>query len=118
LLRYVDAGDVRVGGGGILKTIIVNDSLHETSKDNLSRHTITLITSGQIKDSIQHVMSNLSEEATVCHNPSNAEVRMRLSVSKQRLQKFDMRRFNLKKLNKVEEKEQYQVKICSNGKVT
>jgi hypothetical protein len=35
----------------------------------------------------------------------------RLAVSKQVMQEFDMKRFNLKKLNKVESKEQYQVKI-------
>jgi hypothetical protein len=34
------------------------------------------------------------------------------------MQKFDMGRFDLKKLNEVEGKEQHQVKICSTGKVT
>jgi hypothetical protein len=37
----------------------------------------------------------------------------RLSVSKQAMQKFDMGKFNLKKLNDIEVKEQYQVKIFS-----
>jgi hypothetical protein len=40
-------------------------------------------------------------------------VRQRLSVSKQPAQKFDMERFNLKKLNDDDVKEQYQVKISN-----
>jgi hypothetical protein len=40
-----------------------------------------------------------------------AKVRKRLSVSKERMQKFDMGRFDLKKLNEVGGKEQHQVKI-------
>jgi hypothetical protein len=39
------------------------------------------------------------------------KVRGRLSVSKQAAQKFYVERFNLKKLNDLEVKEQYQVKI-------
>jgi DNA repair ATPase RecN len=40
-----------------------------------------------------------------------AKVRERLTISKQFAQKIDMERFNLKKLNKGEVKEQYQVTI-------
>jgi DNA repair ATPase RecN len=40
-----------------------------------------------------------------------AKVRQRLSVSKRSAQKFDMGRFNLKKLNDVAVKENHQVKI-------
>jgi hypothetical protein len=40
-----------------------------------------------------------------------AEVRERLAVSKQKMQKFDMERFSLKKLDEVEGKEQHQVEI-------
>jgi hypothetical protein len=39
------------------------------------------------------------------------KIREGLAVSKQATQKFDMDTFNLKKLNEVEGKEQYQVKI-------
>jgi hypothetical protein len=42
-----------------------------------------------------------------------AKVRQRLSVSKRAAQKFDIERFNLKKLNDVEVKEQYQVRISN-----
>jgi arginine utilization protein RocB len=39
------------------------------------------------------------------------KVKERLSVSKRPAQKFDMERFNLRKLNDMKVKEQYQVKI-------
>jgi hypothetical protein len=42
-----------------------------------------------------------------------AEIRERLAISKQTMHKFHMERFNLKKLNKVEGKEQRGVKISS-----
>jgi hypothetical protein len=41
-----------------------------------------------------------------------AKVRERLSLNKQ-CKKFDMERFNIKKLNDVEVKEQYQAKISN-----
>jgi hypothetical protein len=40
-----------------------------------------------------------------------AKVKERLAVNKQRSQKFDMERFNLKKLNDVEGKEQFRVEV-------
>jgi hypothetical protein len=42
-----------------------------------------------------------------------AKVKERLAVSKQTMQKFDMERFNLKKLDEVVIKEQYRVEISS-----
>jgi hypothetical protein len=42
-----------------------------------------------------------------------AKLRERLSVSKRVALKFDMRRFDLRKLNDAEVKEQYQVKITN-----
>jgi hypothetical protein len=42
-----------------------------------------------------------------------AKVRVRLEVNIQRSQRFDMERFNLKKLNDVEGKEQFCVKIST-----
>jgi DNA repair ATPase RecN len=42
-----------------------------------------------------------------------AKVRERLAVSKQTMQKFDIVRFNLKKLDNVEGKEQYWVEISN-----
>jgi hypothetical protein len=42
-----------------------------------------------------------------------AKDRERLAVSKRTTQKFDMERFNLKKLDEVEGKKQYRVKISN-----
>jgi hypothetical protein len=42
-----------------------------------------------------------------------AKVRERLAVNKQRSQRFDMERFNLKKLNDVENKEQFRVQVSN-----
>jgi hypothetical protein len=42
-----------------------------------------------------------------------AKVRERLAVSKQTVQKFGMEKFNLKKLNEVGAKEQYQIDISN-----
>jgi hypothetical protein len=42
-----------------------------------------------------------------------AKVKERLAVNKQRSQRFSMERFNLKKLNDVEGKEQFSVKVSN-----
>jgi hypothetical protein len=42
-----------------------------------------------------------------------AKVREKLAVNKQRSQRFHMERFNLKKLNDVEGKEQFRVKVSN-----
>jgi hypothetical protein len=42
-----------------------------------------------------------------------AKVRKRLTMNKQRLQRFHLERFNLKKLNEVESKEQYRVEVSN-----
>ena len=40
-----------------------------------------------------------------------AKVRERLAVSKEAAQKFDLDRFNIRKLNELEVKKQYQIEI-------
>jgi hypothetical protein len=42
-----------------------------------------------------------------------AKVRERLAVNKQRLQRFHMERFDVKKLNEVEGREQYRVDVSN-----
>ena len=42
-----------------------------------------------------------------------AQVRERLTVSKQAANKFEVERFNLRKLNELEVKKQYQIKISN-----
>jgi hypothetical protein len=41
------------------------------------------------------------------------KVKLRLAVNKQRSQRFDMERFNLKKLNEVQGKEQFHVEVSN-----
>jgi hypothetical protein len=43
-----------------------------------------------------------------------AKVREKLAVSKQVAQKFDVKRFNLRKLNELEVRKQYQITISNN----
>jgi hypothetical protein len=45
------------------------------------------------------------------HQLAVAEVRERLAVGKQAAQKFDGERFNLRKLNELEVRKRYQIKI-------
>jgi hypothetical protein len=40
-----------------------------------------------------------------------AKVRERLAVNKQRSHRFHMERFNLKRLNEVEDKEQFRIEV-------
>ena len=47
------------------------------------------------------------------HNPVVAKVRKRLTASKQAAQKFDGERFNPRKLNELEVRKQYQIKISN-----
>jgi hypothetical protein len=42
-----------------------------------------------------------------------AKIRERLAVNKQRSHRFHMERFNLKKLNEVEDNEQYHVEVSN-----
>jgi hypothetical protein len=42
-----------------------------------------------------------------------SKVTERLAVNKQEAQKFDVERFNLKKLNELEVRKQYQIKVSS-----
>jgi hypothetical protein len=44
-----------------------------------------------------------------------AKVRERLAVNKQRSQRFNVERFNLKKLNEVEGKEQFCVEVSNSS---
>jgi hypothetical protein len=60
----------------------------------------------------------LSYGATDCdtdHYLVVAKVRERLAVNKQRSHRFHIERFNLKKLNEVEGKEQYWVHVSKKG---
>jgi hypothetical protein len=63
-----------------------------------------------------NVLELLSYRAADCdsdHYLVVAKVRERLTANKQRSQRFHMERFNLKKLNEVEVKEQYRVEVSN-----
>ena len=60
-------------------------------------------------------MYEVSEEVTdTDHYLMVAKVRERLAVSKQAAQNFDGERFNFGKLNELEVRKQYQIKISKN----
>jgi hypothetical protein len=58
-------------------------------------------------------MSYLLEELNVIPLPSSGKLRERISVSKQARQKFDLERFDPKKLSDTEVKEKYHVEISN-----
>jgi hypothetical protein len=61
--------------------------------------------------SVPDVQSSKAADCDTDHYLVVAEVRERLAVSKQTMQRFDMVRCNLRKLNEVEGKEEYWVEI-------
>jgi hypothetical protein len=59
-------------------------------------------------------MSNPLEELTdTDHYLVVAKLRKRISISRRARQKFDLERFDLRKINDVEVKEKYQVEISN-----
>jgi hypothetical protein len=63
--------------------------------------------------SVLDVRSFRAADCDTDHYLAVAKVRERLAVSKQATYNFHMERFNLKKLNELEAKEQYRVEISS-----
>jgi NADH:ubiquinone oxidoreductase subunit D len=68
---------------------------------------------GEYSESLFDVRSFRGADCDTEHYLVVAEVRERLAVSKQTTHKFHVERFNLKKLNEVEGKEQYWVEISN-----
>jgi hypothetical protein len=63
--------------------------------------------------SVLDVRSFKAADCDSDHYQVVAKVRKRLAVNKQRSQSFHMERFNLKKLNEIEGKEQYCVEVSN-----
>jgi hypothetical protein len=108
--------NAKVGREDIFKPTIGNDSLHETSNDNGVRvvNFATLknlvVKSTMFPHRKSHKYTWTSPEGTN-HYLLAAELRERLSVSKRVAEKLDIQRFDVRKLNDAEVKEQYHVKI-------
>jgi hypothetical protein len=63
------------------------------------------------RSNVFDVRSDRAADCDPDHSLVVAKVRERLAVNKQRSQRFNMERFNLKKLNDVEGKEQYCIDV-------
>jgi hypothetical protein len=104
-----------------------NLKVNSTMFPHRNIHTYTWTSpDGKIHNQIDHILvdrrrhSNVldvrSFKAADCdsdHYLVVAKVRERLAVNKQRSQRFDMEKFNLKKLNEVEGKEQFCVQVLN-----
>ena len=60
-----------------------------------------------------NILDVLSCRGVDCDTDHYLVVRERLAVSEQAAQKFDMERFNLRKLNELEVRKQYQIQISN-----
>jgi hypothetical protein len=67
----------------------------------------------RLHSSVLDVRSFRAPDCDIDHCLVVAKVRERLAVSKQTMHRVHMERFNLKKLNEVEGKEQYRVEISN-----
>jgi hypothetical protein len=67
----------------------------------------------RIHSSILDVRSFRAANCNTDHYLVASKVRERLAVSKQAALKFDLERFNLRKLNELEVRKQYQIKISN-----
>jgi hypothetical protein len=83
------------------------------SPDGKSRNEIDHILLGRRRLSVLDVQSFRVADCDTDHCLVVVKVGGRLAVNKQRSQRFDMERFNLKKLNDVEGKEQFRVEVAN-----
>jgi endonuclease/exonuclease/phosphatase family metal-dependent hydrolase len=85
-----------------------------TSPDGKTHNQIDHILADRLRHSNVHdVRSFRAADCDSDHYLVVAKVRDRLAVNKQKSQRFNMKRFNLKKLNDVEGKEQFRVEVLN-----
>jgi hypothetical protein len=70
-----------------------------------------ILTAMRRHSSVLAVRSFRAADCDTDHYLVVAKVRERLAVNKERLHRFHMERFNFKKLNEVEDKEQYHAEV-------
>jgi len=97
--------NAKVGRDNIFKSTIGNESLRQDSNDNGVR-IVNFATS-------KNLVVNRGVDCDTDHYLVVAKVSERLAVSKQITQKFDGKRFNLRKLNVLEVRKQYQIEITN-----
>ena len=85
-----------------------------TSPDEKTHNQIDhILIDRRCQSSVLDVRSCRGAECDTDHYLVVAKVRERLAVSKQVTQRFDGERFNLRKLNDLEVRKQYQIKITN-----
>jgi hypothetical protein len=112
---------VRVVNFATSKNLIVKSTMFPhrnvhtwTSPDGKTHNQIdNILINWRRHSSILNVRSFRAADCETDHCPVVAKVRERLAMSKQTAYGFNMERLNLKKLNEVEGKEQYQVEISN-----
>jgi hypothetical protein len=101
----------------IKSTMFPNRNIHKytwTSPDGKIHNQIDHILVDRRRHSnVLDVRSFRAADSNSVHYLVVAKIRERLAVNKQRSQRFDMERFNLKKLNEVEGKQQFHVEVSN-----
>jgi hypothetical protein len=102
---------------GVKSTMLPHGNIHKytwTSPDGKTHNQIDCILVDRRRhSSVFDVRSFRAVDCDTDHYLVVAKVRERLAVNKQRSQRFDMERFNLKKLNEVWGKEQFRVEVSN-----
>jgi len=122
---HQDSNDngVRIVNFATSKNLVVKSTMFP--QQNIHKYTWTS-PEGKIHNQIDHVLIDKRWHSSVLdvrsfrgadcdtdHNLVTAKVRERLAVGKQVAQRFDRQRFNLRKLNELEVRKQYQIEITN-----
>ena len=118
-----NANGVKIVNSATSKSLVVKSTMfphrniHKytwTSPDGKTRNQIDhILIDRRWYSSILYVRSFGGADCDTNHYLVVAEVRGRLAISKQAAQRFDGESFNLRKLNEVEVRKQYQIEITN-----